>query len=50
MAGTTSSTRALRFMGLASALACTISSLVSARNFVSIMLGITQLTVTPKEA
>ena len=39
MAGTTSAGRALR-----------IRSLVSARNFVSIMLGATQFTVTPKGA
>ena len=47
MAGTTSAGVALRPMGLASALACTIRSLVSARNLVSIMLGATQFTVTP---
>ena len=37
-------------MGFSSAAACTMRSGVSFRKFVSIMLGATQLTVTPKRA
>ena len=47
MAGTTSAGVALRPMGFSSAAACTMRSGVSFRKFVSIMLGATQLTVTP---
>ena len=50
MAGTTSAGVALRPMGFSSAAACTMRSGVSFRKFVSIMLGATQLTVTPKRA